>query len=347
MAAPRILVVRLSAIGDVVMASGLIPALRARWPDAHLAWLTQPLTVPLLRYNPRLDQVLVWPREHWQQLWRERRWGELWRALREFHRLLREQRFDLVLDAQGLLKSAVCAWLTGAPRRVALYGREGGRLLVHEVVQPSDAAAPRVGHEYRHLVRHVGAPETAFAMDLVVGAEARSAVHLILQAAGVTGPYVALCPFTTRAQKHWFEDHWVALAQRLGEHGLTPVLLGGPGDVAAAARITAACPRLVSLAGRVKLDQNVAAVAGASLLVGVDTGLTHMGTALGVPSVALFGSTRTYLDACTPRTVVMYDALPCSPCHRHPTCAGRFDCMRSLSVERVAAQALQLLDRAV
>jgi heptosyltransferase-1 len=123
------------------------------------------------------------------------------------------------------------------------------------------------------------------------------------------------------------------------------VLLGGPGDVAAAARIVAACPGMVSLAGRVKLDENVAAVAGARLLVGVDTGLTHMATALGVPCVALFGSTRTYLDACTPRSVVMYDALACSPCHRHPTCAGRFDCMRGLGVERVSTQALQLLER--
>mgnify|MGYP000098901482 CR=1 FL=1 len=92
----------------------------------------------------------------------------------------------------------------------------------------------------------------------------------------------------------------------------------------------------------------VAAIARAGLLIGVDTGLTHMGTALRVPTVALFGSTRPYLDALTTRTAVLYEALPCSPCRRHPTCHGAFDCMRQWSVDRVLAQArvqLALADR--
>ena len=68
----RILIVRLSAIGDVVMASGLIPALRALHPDAHLAWLVEPAAAPLLAHNPRLDELIIWPRAEWQALWRAR-----------------------------------------------------------------------------------------------------------------------------------------------------------------------------------------------------------------------------------------------------------------------------------
>jgi heptosyltransferase-1 len=78
--------------------------------------------------------------------------------------------------------------------------------------------------------------------------------------------------------------------------------------------------------------------------VGVDTGLTHMGTAFKRPTVALFGSTRPYLDGRTPSTQVMYDALSCSPCRRHPTCAGRFDCMRQLTPERVWQCAQTLME---
>jgi heptosyltransferase-1 len=335
----RILVVRLSAIGDVIMASGLVPALRATWPAAQLAWLTEPVTAPLLRHNPRLDEVLVWPRAHWRQLWTQRRFGALRSAVMEFRAQLRARRFDLVIDAQGLLKSAACAALTGAPRRVGLNAREGSRLLVHERVALPGGDDSRIGREYRHLARVLGAPEGAFALDLAVGTAPRDAARAALQARGVAGTYAVLCPFTTRPQKHWFEERWSALAQRLHARGVVPVLLGGPADTAAAARIAAGSAAVVDLTGRLALDESVAVVEGAQLLVGVDTGLTHAGSALRVPTVALFGSTRPYLDAGTPRTAVLYDALPCAPCRRHPTCDGRFDCMRGLGVDRVYLQA--------
>ena len=112
-AAPRrVLIIRLSALGDVVMASGLIPALRAVAPDAHLAWLVEPAGAPLLRHNPRLDEVIVLPRPEWEALWRARRFVALARSVWRFRRALRERRFELALDAQGLLKSALCAWLS-------------------------------------------------------------------------------------------------------------------------------------------------------------------------------------------------------------------------------------------
>jgi 4-amino-4-deoxy-L-arabinose transferase-like glycosyltransferase len=87
---------------------------------------------------------------------------------------------------------------------------------------------------------------------------------------------------------------------------------------------------------------NWAAIADAALLIGVDTGLTHIGSALAVPTVALFGSTCPYLDPVAHRSVVLYEKLACSPCRRNPTCDGRFDCMRALEVERVMSEALRV-----
>ena len=94
----RILVIRLSAIGDIVFASPLIAALRRAYPQAHLAWLAQPECEPLLRHHPDLDQVILWPRGEWQALWRERRWRELGRRVRALRAVLRRQRFELVMD---------------------------------------------------------------------------------------------------------------------------------------------------------------------------------------------------------------------------------------------------------
>jgi heptosyltransferase-1 len=346
-AAPRILILRLSAIGDVAMASGILPALRSRWPNAHLAWLVEPAAAPLLAHNPRLDELIVWPRDEWARLWKARRVLTLLRRLVEFRHRLRAARFDLVLDLQGLLKSAMWGWLSGAPRRICLRGREGAGLLATERLVPPQGEEPkRMGSEYRYLARHLGAAEDAFQPDIAIGDSARRAAHAALESWGVDVTaktrYAVLCPFTTRPQKHWFEDRWIGLAHRLRDSGFTPVLVGGPADREAAARIAKGMPGIANLVGALKLDESVAVIADASVLIGVDTGLTHVGSALGVSTVALFGSTCPYLDPVAPRSVVLYEKLACSPCRRNPTCDGRFDCMRALEVERVMSEALRV-----
>jgi heptosyltransferase-1 len=336
--------VRLSAIGDIVMASALIPALRRTWPGAHLAWLAEPAGEPLLRHNPRLDQVIVWPRQEWRALWQRHRWLGLTRAVARFLKGLREARFDLVLDTQGLLKSAVWARVTGAPRRVGLGAREGSGLLATETLDRRTDSL-RIGAEYLALARHLGLDAGGFEMDVPVGAAARATARAKLAEAGAGEPYAVLCPFTTRPQKHWLEDRWAELARRLsGDAGMTPLLLGGPADRPAAERIAAASAGAARpLAGRTALDESVAVVAGARVLVGVDTGLTHLGIAEGVPTLALFGSTCPYLDPASPRARVLYEPRHCSPCRRRPTCGGRFDCMRAHTVEGVLGAVAGLL----
>lgn len=344
-AAPRrILIVRLSALGDVMMASGLIPALRDRYPDAHIAWLTEPAAAPLIRQHPLLDEVIVWPRQQWQQLWRQRQYRALWQAVRALRHDLRERRFDLALDAQGLLKSGLWAWLSGAPRRVGLRAREGAQWLATERLDPPKTGGDlRIGAEYRALARHLGAPDEAFRLDLRFDEDTHRRALDELARRKLLPPFAVLCPFTTRPQKHWFEDRWAALAERLAMHGITPLLLGGPADRPAAARIAAAAPSAIDLTGQLKLDESVALISHAALLVGVDTGLTHAGSAFRIPTVALFGSTRPYQDADSPRTAILYEPLPCSPCRRNPTCGGRFDCMRAHSVDHVFSTAQHLL----
>lgn len=343
----RILIVRLSALGDVAMASGLIPAVRSVWPHAHIAWLSEPAAAPLLRANPRLDELLIWDRPAWRRLWKERQFAALWKAWREFRRQLRTGRYDLVIDAQGLLKSGLCAWWTRAPRRVAIHPREGSQWLCTERFEPAATDSPPIAAEYRQLAAHLGAAPHAFQLDVVPSPAARAAAREALARAYVQGPYAVLCPFTTRPQKHWFPSRWAELAHRLRDEGLTPVLLGGSGDQEAAREILEIerAPA-VSLVGCLQLDESAAVIQGAQLLVGVDTALTHIGTAMRIPTVALFGSTRPYLHAAGAPTRVLYHALPCSPCRRHPTCGGRFDCMRAHEAPQVARESLALREAA-
>ncbi|MCV2354047.1 glycosyltransferase family 9 protein [Paucibacter sp. B2R-40] len=340
-AVDRILIVRLSALGDVVLSSGLIPALLSRWPEARISWLVEPAAAPLLEHNPRLHELIVLPTARWKTLWRE---GQKLQALREvlrFRASLRAAQFDLVIDPQGLLKSGLMAWFTGAPRRVNLKPRESSQYLMHESVRPAagsglDATLPLVAHEYRDLAVYLGADPTSYRMDLAVGVRAQERARSLLSQAKLGPKYAVLAAFTTRPQKHWIEGNWAGLAEALLAQGLTPLLLGGPGDLPAALRIAASSPAIINLVGQFKLDETVAAIRGASLLIGVDTGLTHMAIALDIPTVALFGSTTPYLRGPNARTQVLYERLACSPCNRKPTCHGRYDCMRQLDVARVS-----------
>jgi heptosyltransferase I len=340
----RILVIRLSAIGDVIMASSLLPGLRARYPEARITWLTEGLGAELLADHPHLDAVWVLPRKEWRTLRRAGRWGAFLRGLADTRRRLREARFDLVIDLQGLLKSALWAWVSGAPRRVSLRGREHSSWLMTETVADPAGMGGPLCREYRLMAAHLGLPAGAFAMDLHPLPEKRAVAAELLRPREARP--VFLFPFTTRPQKHWFEERWSALAARLGElSGHRVWILGGPGDEAAAHRIAKGAGGQVGvIAGpATDLRDKVALVAEAALSIGVDTGLTHLSLGLGRPTVALFGSTCPYQETSPVPGIVLYDRRDCSPCRRHPTCAGAFTCMRDHSVERVLTAARQLL----
>ncbi len=340
MSPQRILIIRLSAIGDIIMASGLIPALRSLWPEARIDWLAETAQTELLRHNPRLDQVIALPRGRWKTLRQAGRLGELAREMAAMAGRLRSARYDLALDLQGLLKSGVWARASGAPQRIGLGSREGSQWLMSEVVPlPTLDDDPRLGKEYRDLAVHLGARPDHFVPDIAVPDSAWDSAAALRASNGIAGDYAVLAPFTTRPQKHWFDERWAELAGRLPAH-LTPVMLGGRGDVERAAGIAArASGPLVNLTGRTSLAECAALIGSARLLIGVDTGLTHLGTAMRTPTVALFGSTSPYLDTGRADGCVLYQPRDCSPCHRRPSCGGRFDCMGAHSVDRVLAAA--------
>jgi len=336
----RILIVRTSAIGDVVFATPFAAALRRSHPQAHIAWLVEPGIQELLVADPNIDELILWPKGEWKKLWQERRLGELFGRVHTFSRMLRDKRFDTVIDLQSLLKSGWLTWLTGAPRRIGLGSREGSQWLMTEVI-PKGGEMARISSEYLYLAEQLKLDVGDFLPQLHVAEETETSVKALLAEHGLQpGRYAVFAPFTTRPQKHWFEDAWQKLAPMVCDAlGLTPVILGGPADRAAADRIIAGTPGVLSLAGVTRLPEAAALIRHAALVIGVDTGLTHMGTAFATPTVALFGSTRPYLDTGRRNGRVIWLGLECSPCRRRPTCNGVYTCLRDISPERVLAEA--------
>ena len=162
----RVLIIRLSAIGDVVFASPLVEACKRRYPDAEIDWLAEGVVRPLIVGMPSVEQVILWPRQEWHALWQEKRFIALFRAVNGFRRELIARKYDLVVDAQGLMKSAFLAWLTGCRDRVGFKSKEPNGIFLSR--RYAKQISQRISSEYLGLSQELGWDTTSFEMALGV-----------------------------------------------------------------------------------------------------------------------------------------------------------------------------------
>jgi len=328
----KILIVRLSAMGDIVMATPLLTALKAQYPGVKISWMVQPEFADVIRNHPLIDEIILVPKGQWKKDLKAFKWLKVWREIRTIKKQIQDSQFDFAIDLQGLIKSALWVKWSKAPRKIGLNSKEGTAKWMDEVVQGNAVVSALIGSEYQAMAQYLNCDVSSFCMQLPTEL---NTPNLSALQAEVAGEYVVFCPFTTRPQKHWFDDAWQTLANKVTANQKV-VILGGPGDVQAAQRLMQNMPSNVyNLVGRTRIQEAIAIIRNAQGVIGVDTGLTHMGIAENKPTLALFGSTLPYRDTRTLLAKVLYHKLECSPCRRNPTCEGRFDCMRALTPEYV------------
>jgi heptosyltransferase I len=340
-----ILIIRPSAIGDVVMASPIIRVLRESYPETHIAWLAEPSVQDLLRYNKEVNEVIIWPKGRWQELLAGRHFLQLKREISRFAEELRSRNFSMALDVQGLLRSRWFAWLSRAEQRIGFESKEPGEFLMTKILSRG-VHSGMMGSEYRHMMEELGLAPGEFHPDISISPEDEGSGIEMVKRSDISGRYAVFAPFTTRPQKHWIEDRWADLAALINRNpGMPVVMLGGKGDAERAKEIRSKAPAdLFDFTGKTTLTQGAAIIKNSSLLIGVDTGLTHMGAAFDCPTVALFGATCPYRYTAGKKTRVIYNPVDCSPCRRSPVCRGDFTCMKSITVTRVLDESLKLLE---
>ncbi|HEX8910712.1 MAG TPA: lipopolysaccharide heptosyltransferase II [Humisphaera sp.] len=319
----RVLIVKPSAIGDVVHGLPVLALLKRHWPAASFSWLVTPACAGILDGHPMLDEVIRFDRKGLGTSWHTPAGV---RALVDVGRSLAGRRFDLVIDLQGLFRSG---WLTAqtlAPVRVGLSdAREMATLFYTHRAQ--------VGRRERHAVeRYLAVPEALGAgRGPVEFPFATSAADRAFVAAHAPPRYAALFPGTNWPTKRWPVERFAALVEPLSRRfGLASVVGGGPAEAELAAQI----PGALNLAGKTTLNQLVALIERAELVVSNDSGPMHIAAALGKPLVAPFGPTnpvRTGPYGRMPSVVKL--ELPCSPCYSR-RCSHR-TCLQALGVESV------------
>jgi heptosyltransferase-1 len=295
----------------------------------------------VLRGNPYLDEVIVWRRGPWRQ--ELRRWSRLAGHAR-FLAELRQRRFDVGIDFQGLARSAVLLLASGSGHRIGnTPSREGsGLCYTHRVPHPAE---PSNRQRCLDLLRPLGVESRDRRMEVVIGAEERAFAAAFLERHEVDAArFVCLCPATTWRNKHWREERWAQLADTLQRRlRLQPLFMGARGDLPLLGRIQAAMSTVpVVAAGQTSLRGAAALLERARTVVSVDTALMHLGVAVGVPVIGLCGPSYWPGFQDYERCRLIRKPLPCSPCLRHPTCA-HFDCMAAIGVEETVRAVAEMM----
>ncbi len=330
----NILIIRTSAIGDIIMATPIIIALKERYPEAKLSWMCEPHLACLVENHPLIDHVVCFPKSKFKFELREGRFKSALVTITSLINHLRSQHFDLAIDLQGLFKSAVWAWLSSAKRRVGFKSKEHSHLFLTESIV-KEKNHPDISSEYEQMANYLGCNTDSFLMNLILPEDSMESVTFHLPWIGDT-PYFVFCPFTTREQKHWFNDAWLSLAKKLSvKYKAKILILGGPADAPEAETLCRHADDVMHLCGKLSLNQSIALLKDAKAVIGVDTGLTHGAIAQKTPTIALFGSTRPYLNTRCEYAKVIYLAKQCSPCRRHPICEKSYHCMKDITVENV------------
>jgi heptosyltransferase I len=309
---PRILIIKPSSLGDVVHALPVLHLLRRRFPRGHIAWLVAPYCAGLIEGLPDLNETILFDR---------RRLGRAWRspaALRDLlalKRKLRSSRFDLVLDLQGLLRSAWLTWQTRAPLRVGFANARELAPLAYTHRVPIETMEQHAVDRYLKTLAATGLPTAPVEFHFPVTDAARAAIDEMIPPGT---RYAVLMPGTNWATKRWPAERFGQLVQPLRDrHGLTSVIAGGPDAAALAHQI----PGATNLAGKTNLPQLVALLERAEIVIANDSGPLHIAAALGKPLVALFGPTNPVRTGPYQHNdgVVHLD-IPCSPCYSR-TCS--------------------------
>jgi heptosyltransferase-1 len=321
----RILIIKPSAIGDVVHTLPILNLLRKRWPAAHISWLVTPACAGILEGHPQLDEVILFERRRWATWWRR---PSRWLELRRFTRELRGRRFDLVLDLQGLFRSG---WMARKTRAGVRVGFSNARELAwafytHRV--PIETLEKHAIDRYLELARFIGCGgqvEYVFGH----GEQDHAAVEGLVGAA--LPRYAVLAPGTNWPTKRWPIERFAALPAMLRERfGLESVVVGGPSEADLGVQI----PGAVNLAGKTSLRQLCALIERAAVVISNDSGPMHIAAALGRPLVAMFGPTNpTRTGPYARGDAVLRLEIPCSPCYRR-RCSHQ-SCLRWLGLEPV------------
>jgi lipopolysaccharide heptosyltransferase I len=338
--AMKILIIKLSAIGDVVQTLPALEAIKKTFPACAITWLVEEAAAGILEGHPLIDELLVSRRKQWLRMLKNPRTAvhgvvHLFRFLRK----LRGAHYDIAIDFQGLLKSGVLIGLARAARKIGFdRTREFSYVFLNERLPAYDIEKHAI-ERYLDVARYLGAQDPSPACTLPIERE-RSIMKQRVEALRQQGrPLVAMNPVARWKTKLWPEKNFADLADRLVEDkNAVVVFTGSPDDRGVNERIVSMMrEKAINWAGETTLKELAALASYSDLFITTDTGPMHLAAAAGAKVLALFGPTAPWRTGpYGPSHVVVRTGIECSPCFQRG--CDDVHCMKGITVEDVMAQ---------
>jgi 3-deoxy-D-manno-octulosonic-acid transferase/heptosyltransferase-1 len=332
----NILIVKLSAIGDVIHTLPALTALHRLYPDAHITWVIEEAAADLILHHPHLDEVIISRRKSWIKDFKEGKFRSTWHEMRAFLQRLRSRRYDLVIDFHGLLKSSLIVFLSGGRRKLGYDSwQELSGLFLNEKI-PEDMNKHAVDR-YLDFPRYLGAKIKEAEFILPLTDETKTKAIRLLDQYELTGKqYVAVNPIAYWETKLWNEEKFAALGDLIRKELKLEVVFTGSQAADAENILARMTEKGINLGGKTSLTTLAEIYKGARAVITTDSGPMHLAAALGTPVIALFGPTDPQRTGPYGKghTVIRAD-LPCSPCllKKCPT----KKCMEEITPEQVYA----------
>jgi heptosyltransferase-1 len=284
----NILILKPSALGDIVLALPALTALYQSFPDAKISWLIRPEFAPLLENHPHLDEIITFDRKLLGKAWYS---PKAFDVLISLIRKLRTGRFDAVFDFQGLFRTAALAWLSGCKKR---FGKAGSRELAHlfythQIKQDYDSI--HLVDFYLKMVKAAGADKLDVEFELPSNQADIDLVNKLLESSGIiSGQYVVFVPGSAHVDKCWPLERFAALADKIASQFSLPIIaVGANSEKSLVEKIDSlAKTSIINFAGRTTLKELVELLRAAKLVVSNDTGPGHIAAALGTPLVMMY-----------------------------------------------------------
>ena len=341
----EILIIRLSSIGDVIHCTPVAASLKAAWPDCRITWLVGEVCADLIRYNPHVDDIIVWPRERFDKHVRTREWRQALSLWRDLKKQLAKRIFYAALDIHGLFLTGMIARQAQTSLRIGMA--EARELNPWLMTKTAPQLGTHIIDRYLGVLTPLGIRPACRAMTLVVPQEAREFAKEYLQKANISAQdkLVVLVPGTTWVTKNWPPDFFARAAAALSPD-FKILLCGGKNEERMGEAIVAGAGiAAVNAIGRTSLLQMAALLENASVVIAGDTGPLYMAAALGTPTVGIFGPTspETYTPPGKQHTAAV-SRQSCSFCHKTKCPKENPVCISSVTPEHVIAKVYHLLN---
>ncbi len=348
----NILLVKTSAIGDVIHTLPALNALRSNYPSARITWFIEEAASNIIDGHPALDRVLVSRRKSWIRDIKNGSFFSVFKQIISFIKELRDTEYELVIDFQSLLKSGIFIGLARGKRKVG-YGRgmehsEFSYIFLNERIPPVNMDNHAVSRELM-LLEAIGVKYDKVVFDLPIEEQNRQEARELLAKHDVSSArkLVAINPMCKWDTKLWQNDKFAKVADRLVDSGVDIVFTGSRDDVEILNSIISQMKkRSVNLAGATSLKTLAALYQKADAVISTDTGPMHIAAAVGTPVVALFGPTKPgRTGPYGENNIVLQEDLECVPCLKR-TC-GSVECMNNISVDMVVEATQKLLNNSI